>query len=147
MTNGVMKADSLSIRRLMAEIATHPGLTVAQLSARCGMSGSYVHKCLRFAVHHEMLGCVHLESDPKGKAMGWYTAADLPLVRERWEQIACQRAGDRTHARLAKLQQQRGKEQEMGAQPVHRKVKAGSKRPLPFQVQAARSVFDLGGML
>lgn len=143
MTNGVMKADSVSIQRLLAEIATHPGLTVAHLSARTGMSGRYVEKCLRFAGHHKLAGCVPQESDPAGKARGWYTAADLPIVRERWEQIAAQRAEVRTKNRVAKLQQ-RDNEREMGAKVVHRLVKAGSKKPLPFQVRAARSVFDLG---
>jgi hypothetical protein len=145
MTNGVMKADSLSIKCILSELATHPGLTVQHLSARTGMSVSYVHKCLRFSVHHNLLGCVPLESDPTGKKRGWYTAADLPAVSARWDQIAGQRAAVRSQIGIAKLRDRReSNTPEMGANPVHRIVKAGSKKPLPFQVRAARSVFDLG---
>lgn len=145
MTNGVMKADSLSIKRLLFELAAHPGLTVQQLSARCGMSVSYVHKCLRFSVHHELLGCVPLESDPTGRARGWYTATDLPTANARWDQIAGHRAAARSQISIAKLRDRReSNAPEVGANPVHRIIKAGSKKPLPFQVKAARSVFDLG---
>lgn len=145
MTDGAMKADSLSIQKLTAEIATHPGLTVDQLSARLGMSVSYLRKCFRFSVHHNLLGCVPLEFDQTGRLRGWYTAKDLPIVQQRWDKIAGERAEKRGKARLAKLREKEDKSPtDAGLRVVHRIVKAGSKKPLPFQVKAARSVFDLG---
>ena len=143
MTNGVMTENSAAVQRALAVMAERPGLTSEQIAQRIGCSMRYTAKALSFAGRAGVAGCVPLDGQA-GRERGWYTAADLPAAREAWKRTAAQRAAKRAALGLKKLAAKRaGGRQEFGVMPVHRQVTAGSKRPLPFIVQAPNSVFAL----
>lgn len=139
-----MKPQSISVTKVLLVVSESPGLTTAQIAERTGFALSYVRKCQDVAAQSGMLGCVPIDGLHGGRGRGWYAAKDLEAARQAWDAIAARRLLERSKKGLAKL---RGKSEPAmkGTSPVHRRIPAKSKRPLPFVVKAPNSVFALGG--
>ncbi len=141
---GILKPQSISVTKVLLVVSATPGITTAQIAAQTGLALSYVRKVQDVATQSGLMGCVPIDGLHGSRGRGWYAAKDLQAARTAWDAIATERLQERRKKKLAWIRE-RSEPAMKGSSPVHRKVPAKSKRPLPFVVSAPNSVFALGG--
>ena len=137
MRAGDPSRDSPTMKLVAAELRERPGVTAAQFGDARGWSPSHTSSCLSMAKHYGLAGYVRSKS-----GVHWYPAEALEAAKLA---AAAERRSRGSRAYVLRAKGIKAWHlRELTDRPVQR---VGASGPLPFEVKAARSVFDLAGAL
>lgn len=137
MRAGDPSRDSPTMQMIVAELKRQPGVSAAQFGAARGWSASHTSSCLSMAKHYGLAGYVRDKAGSRWYHADALEAAKLAAATEKRARESNRAAMRRGRTTLWQLR-------DLPDKPVHR---VGASGPLPFEVNAARSVFDLAGAL
>jgi hypothetical protein len=147
MTRGAITTEWPSLQSAVDMIAGWPGMTTMEIARRRCWSYSFTLKVLGVARRAALIDLVPCDDETgPGRGRIWFAARDLPAARNSWEEVRKERADILHRKELERLKKHKKQKADgFGSRMVHRKIKAGSTKPLPFVVRAPCSVFALGG--
>lgn len=137
MKAGYPSQTSPIMRRVADELQRRPGVTAAEFGKAFGWSASHTSGCLAMAKRYGLAGYVR-----DAEASRWYPAGLLEAAK--LAAVAAARARESRRASMRRGKTTAWHLRDLTDVPVHR---VGATGPLPFRVKAARSVFDLAGVL